>query len=102
MPKYKYNEDIILEELTEYVKSTYGQHYVKTGGLQALDVFVALGNAETTFRDNAIKYLMRYGQKGGKNKKDLMKVLHYVILMLGVAEEEPENKGSYGKPWDAP
>jgi len=25
--KYKYNEDKILKEITEYVNKTYGQHY---------------------------------------------------------------------------
>jgi|SaaInlStandDraft_3_1057020.scaffolds.fasta_scaffold16204_2 hypothetical protein len=85
---YKYNEDIVLNELQEYVDATYDQHYVQDDGLQALDVFIALGNAETTFRDNSIKYLMRYGKKDGRNRKDLLKVLHYVILMLGQLENK--------------
>lgn len=81
---YKYNENQVINEVKDYVDSTYGEHYVKNEGLQTLDVFIALGNAETTCRDNAIKYLMRYGEKQGKNRKDLLKVLHYVILMLGM------------------
>jgi len=85
---YKYNEGMVMDELREYIDSTYGQHYVKGEGLQTLDVFIALGNADTTCRDNAIKYLMRYGQKAGKNRKDLLKILHYVILMLGIENGE--------------
>jgi hypothetical protein len=26
---------------------------------------------------------MRYGKKGGKNKKDLLKAIHYLVLALG-------------------
>ena len=37
---------------------------------------------ETTSRDTAIKYLARYGKKGGKNRKDIMKAMHYCVLML--------------------
>ncbi len=33
--------------------------------------------------DTTIKYLMRYGKKSGKNRKDLLKAAHYIVLALG-------------------
>ena len=29
-----------------------------------------------------MKYLARYGKKDGKNRKDLLKAMHYIILMM--------------------
>jgi hypothetical protein len=31
---------------------------------------------------NAIKYLCRYGKKDGKNRKDLLKAIHYIVLLM--------------------
>jgi hypothetical protein len=31
---------------------------------------------------NIIKYCQRYGKKEGKNRKDLLKVVHYAIMAL--------------------
>ena len=31
---------------------------------------------------NAIKYLARYGKKNGKNRKDLLKAIHYIVLLM--------------------
>lgn len=83
---YKYNEDKILSEITDYVLSTYQGHYVGTGEIQTVDVWNTLGSAETTCRDTAIKYLMRFGKKEGKNKKDLLKAVHYIILLIYYSE----------------
>lgn len=78
----KYGEDIILKEISEYVFNTYDGHYVGKGEIQTIDVWNTLGSAETTCRDTAIKYLMRFGKKDGKNKKDLLKACHYIILLM--------------------
>ena len=40
---------------------------------------------------NILKYGSRYGSKDGKNKKDLLKVIHYAMLLLHF-------DGHYGKP----
>lgn len=77
--KYKYHEDEILNELTNYIESTYGEHYA-TSKLQTIDIWEALGIERESCQSNVIKYAMRYGKKGGYNKKDLMKILHYTIL----------------------
>jgi len=80
--KYRYNEGEILKELTEYVNKTYGEHYAAVeADFQIQDVFEHLQIAEPFCRANAIKYLYRFGDKEGKNKKDLLKALHYTILL---------------------
>jgi hypothetical protein len=37
---------------------------------------------------NIMKYAKRYGNKEGKNRKDLLKILHYGIIMLNVHDTE--------------
>lgn len=79
---YKYAEDKILFDLLSYINKTYGEHYKTSSHIECLDAWIALGDATSTFRDTAIKYLWRYGKKNGNNKDDLMKALHYVMLAL--------------------
>ena len=78
---YKYNEDLYISDIKDYVDSTYGQHYVNDG-IQVVDVWQARGTLDTTAADTAIKYIMRYGKKEGKNRKDLLKAVHYIMLMM--------------------
>lgn len=88
--QYKYNEKQILDEVSEYVLSTYKGHYVASDDIQTLDVWKALDSVESTCRDTALKYLMRFGKKDGKNKKDLLKAIHYIVLLMhfsGVMDE---------------
>ena len=92
MSNFKYRENEILFEVEEYIESTYSQHYKsKKTDMQAVDVWEALGTLEWTARDNALKYLIRFGKKDGKNKKDLLKAIHYIILMMYTLEEENRN-----------
>lgn len=77
----KYNEDKILKDIEYHIENTYKQHYQSDGGIQALDVWEALGNFDTSCRDAAIKYLFRFGKKGGYNKLDLLKAIHFIILI---------------------
>jgi hypothetical protein len=78
----KYNEAEILVELEEYIKSTYNQHYIGKSGVQVNDLIIALGHAEGSYISNAIEYLARYGKKGGKNRKDLLKAIHNIMLLI--------------------
>lgn len=84
----KYNEDVNLERIKEYIFGTYGQHYVGDGEIQTVDFWASLGSLETTARDTAIKYLARYGKKDGRNPKDLLKAVHYIVLMMYAADLE--------------
>jgi hypothetical protein len=88
--KYKYQEDNILQEVKDYIDSTYGQHYVGNGEIQTIDFWESLGSLDTTARDTAIKYLARFGKKGGNNRKDLLKAIHYIILMMYATREEQQ------------
>ena len=89
--QYKYNEDLAFSKVMEYINGTYGQHYVGNGDIQTVDFWESLGSLETTSRDTAIKYLARYGKKNGRNEKDLLKAIHYIILMMYAAQKEQDN-----------
>jgi len=78
---YKYNEDRIIADLQAYIDRTYNEHY-RTDDIDCIDAWFALGSGDTTCRDISMKHLWRYGKKNGKNKDDLMKVLHYTIRLL--------------------
>tara|TARA_B100001093_G_C26854185_1_gene1026616 strand:- start:4283 stop:4567 length:285 start_codon:yes stop_codon:yes gene_type:complete len=84
----KYNENIILDEVKQYIQSTYGEHYVGNKDVQTVDFWYSLGSLDTTARDTAIKYLARYGKKNGRNRKDLFKAIHYIVLMLYANDNE--------------
>ena len=92
----KYNEQEILKEVTEYIQSTYSEHYSTDGkGLQAMDIFCNLGIEKNHCQANAIKYLLRYGKKKGRNRKDLHKAIHYIILLLSF-EQTKKNTTTVG------
>jgi hypothetical protein len=88
---YKYSEDKYIQDIQDYVDSTYGQHYVNDG-IQVVDVWQARGTLDTTAADTAIKYIMRYGKKEGKNRKDLLKAVHYIMLMMYADDNTMEKK----------
>lgn len=87
---YKYDEDRILSELEEYVDATYGQHYSQNK-YQATEFIIDGGHGEGFCIGNILKYAQRYGKKEGKNRKDLMKVLHYAMIALYIHDSENEN-----------
>ena len=88
---FKYNEGKILDDLNDYIQSTYGAHYTnENNAVQTLDVFESRGTLSSTSIDNAIKYLMRYGKKSGKNKMDFIKAMHYLVLATGFDEKRGE------------
>ena len=88
---YKYNEDSYIEVIQNYVDSTYGEHYVAKD-IQVIDIWESMGSLDTTARDTAIKYLCRYGKKQGKNRTDLLKAMHYIILMMYAEDKLQEGK----------
>ena len=86
MIEYKFKEDKNLEDLKEYINSTYGEHYV-SDKYQATDVVIDAGHGMGFCMGNIMKYAKRYGNKDGFNRKDLMKILHYGIIMLHIHDE---------------
>ena len=79
----KYNEEKILKEIGDYIKSTYGQHYAQVKeGVQVQDLLRSVGIDKDFCQANAIKYLARFGKKDGRNRKDLLKAVHYIVLLM--------------------
>ena len=79
----KYNEDKIIKEISDYIKSTYTEHYSTTkDGFQVMDMLRHLGIDKDFCQANAIKYIARFGKKSGRNRKDLLKAIHYIILLM--------------------
>lgn len=81
--EFKYNEDRILDEIYKYIQSTYGEHYAQDPkGIQVQDLLRSCGIDKEFCQGNAIKYIARYGKKNGRNRKDLLKAVHYIILLM--------------------
>jgi hypothetical protein len=88
----KYGEDKIVKEIDNYIKSTYSEHYSTTkDGFQVQDMLRHLGIDKDFCQANAIKYLARYGKKNGKNRKDLLKAIHYVVLLMSSEDNNKED-----------
>ncbi len=81
---WKYNEDKILKDIEDYVTSTYGSHYCghNQDDIQTIDLMEAKDLAAHFCQANILKYGSRYGDKDGRNKRDLLKVIHYAMLLL--------------------
>ena len=92
---YKYHEEEILKDIEEYVSLTYQGHYTGKSheyrNVQTIDLMASKELAASFCQANILKYGSRYGNKDGKNKKDLMKVIHYAMLLLHFDDH-------YGKP----
>lgn len=79
---FKYSEDKIIEELKEYISSTYNKHYsAGDNKVQTLDLIDAVGDGEQFCRSNILKYASRYDKKGTA-RQDILKVLHYGVLLM--------------------
>jgi hypothetical protein len=87
MSKYKYNEEKLLKELKQYIDATYDEHYAHNK-YQATEFIIDAGHGEGFCIGNVLKYAQRYGKKDGKNRKDIMKVLHYALIWLHVHDEQ--------------
>ena len=88
---YKYDEGEALAELKEYIDSTYDEHYSKNK-FQATEFIIDGGHGEGFCIGNIMKYAQRYGKKGGKNRSDLLKVIHYGIIALHINDMERDNE----------
>ena len=87
---YKYNEDKALVELKEYINGTYDENYSRNK-FQATEFIIDGGHGEGFCIGNILKYAQRYGKKNGKDRKDLLKVIHYGIIALYINENEDLN-----------
>jgi len=93
---WKYEEDKTMKDIRDYLSRTYNAHYTsKDSKTQTLDLIDSIGDAEPFCRSNAIKYLSRFGKKNGKSKQDILKAIHYCILLYHFAGIHNEIKGTY-------
>ena len=81
MIEYKYDEDNLLRELKEYIDATYGQHYSQNK-FQTTEFIIDSGHGVGFTVGNIMKYAQRYGKKAGRNRQDILKVLHYALMLL--------------------
>jgi len=92
---WKYEEDKTLKEIEQYLSSTYHSHYTsEQSKTQTLDLIESIGDSEAFTRSNAIKYLSRFGKKNGKSKMDILKAIHYCILLYHFAGLHKNNTTS--------
>ena len=93
--QYKYHEEEILKDIEEYVSRTYNGHYTGSKhefrNVQTIDLMAARDIASGFCQANILKYGSRYGSKDGRNKTDLLEVVHYAMLLLHF-------DGHYGEP----
>ena len=93
---WKYEEDLTLKEIREYLSGTYKAHYTSSESkTQTLDLIEGIGDAEPFCRSNAIKYLSRFGKKNGKSKLDILKAIHYCILLYHFSGIHKQPTGNY-------
>ena len=89
MIDYKFGEDKTLEELEKYIDKTNEQHY-SISKFQATEFIIDAGHGEGFCIGNILKYAQRYGKKNGKNRADLLKVIHYAIIALNLNNGESD------------
>ena len=87
---YKFNENKVLEDVKAYVDKTYDSHYAQTKNYQATEIIIDQGHGTGFCMGNILKYAQRYGKKNGKNRADLLKVIHYAIIAMHLNNGESE------------
>jgi hypothetical protein len=93
---WKYEEDLTMKEVRDYLSGTYKAHYTsQESKTQTLDLIESIGDAEAFCRSNAIKYLSRFGKKNGKSKLDILKAIHYCILLYHFSGLHNDRKDAY-------
>ena len=88
---YKFHEDRILRELKAYVDSTYDEHYSRNK-FQATEFIIDGGHGIGFTVGNILKYAQRYGKKNGYNRKDILKIIHYAIILLYIHDTDAHTK----------
>ncbi len=78
----KFSEDKVLQWVQNHIIQTYDAHYSKNK-IQTTEFVFDAGHGEGFCIGNIIKYAQRYGKKAGYNENDLLKIIHYAIILLG-------------------
>jgi len=92
---WKYEEGETLQEVRDYISQTYQGHYTsKENRTQTLDLLESIGTAPAFCQANIIKYASRFNKKG-QEKSDLLKVIHYAILLYHFSGLHKKTNGTY-------
>ena len=89
LAKFKFREDEILTKVSNHIIQTYDAHY-SMNKIQSTEFIVDAGHGEGFCIGNIIKYAQRYGKKNGKQKDELLKIIHYAIILLGSEDGNKE------------
>ncbi len=89
MSKYTFNEDQVLTMVSNHIIQTYDAHY-SMNKIQSTEFIMDAGHGEGFCIGNIIKYAQRYGKKNGKSQDDLLKIIHYAIILLGSENGDKE------------
>lgn len=84
---YKYNEGELLQQIKQYIDATYGEHY-SLNKFQATEFIIDSGHGVGFTVGNVMKYAQRYGKKAGRNRQDILKVIHYAIMLLYIHDKD--------------
>ena len=86
--EYKFDENLNLRGVKQYIDDTYTQHYAHSK-YQATDMIIDAGHGEGFCMGNIMKYAMRCGKKDGSDAEmDLLKIIHYAIIAIALTDEE--------------
>ena len=86
---YKFNEDKALREIQKWIDATYNKHY-SMNKIQSTEFVADAGHGVGFCLGNIIKYAQRYGKKDGYNREDVLKIIHYAIILLGIEDGNKE------------
>jgi len=87
--KFTFNEEETLNYVRNHIIKTYDKHY-SMEKIQSTEFIFDAGHGEGFCIGNIIKYAQRYGKKDGKNEQDLLKIIHYAIILLGSKDGDKE------------
>ena len=88
---YKFNEDKALREIQKWIDATYNKHY-SMNKIQSTEFVADAGHGVGFCLGNIIKYAQRYGKKDGYNREDVLKIIHYAIILLGIENGDKEER----------
>jgi hypothetical protein len=88
---YKFNEDKALREIQKWIDATYNKHY-SMNKIQSTEFIADAGHGVGFCLGNIIKYAQRYGKKEGYNREDVLKIIHYAIILLGIEDGDKEER----------
>lgn len=85
--KFTFNEEQTLNYVRNHILQTYDKHY-SMEKIQSTEFIFDAGHGEGFCIGNIIKYAQRYGKKNGYNKEDILKIIHYAIILYYIHENE--------------